>query len=208
MDTANIQTRNTERAAQPPQNTHNTLDVAATAPGAIRVIRRNGKVTGFDASKINIAVTKAFLAVEGGPAAASARVRETVKQVTEQVVQALTRHMSGGGTLHIEDIHNTFTIGRHGGRLDLQPEICKCLGQPVKQSRKVTSIDFDDGMGRADPVREDHPRRHRQAPHPRLGRSPNGRGGRGLRRAHGECRRGECGVVAQPAAQSVVGEQA
>ena len=81
-------------------------DVAATAPGTIKVIRRNGKVTGFDAAKINIAMTKAFLAVEGGTAAESSRVREKVDALTEAVVQALTRHVSGGGTIHIEDIQD------------------------------------------------------------------------------------------------------
>ncbi|HUS25454.1 MAG TPA: ribonucleoside-diphosphate reductase subunit alpha, partial [Candidatus Binatia bacterium] len=81
-------------------------DVAATAPGGIRVIRRNGKVTAFDASKINIALTKAFLAVEGGSAAASSRVRERVEELTSQAVGALTRHLPGGGTIHIEDIQD------------------------------------------------------------------------------------------------------
>ena len=83
-----------------------TAELAAVAPGGIKVIRRNGKVTGFDSTKIAIALTKAFLAVEGGQAAASARVRETVQTLTTQVVQALTRHMSGGGTVHIEDIQD------------------------------------------------------------------------------------------------------
>jgi ribonucleoside-diphosphate reductase alpha chain len=81
-------------------------EVAATAPGTIKVIRRNGKVTGFDASKIAIAMTKAFLAVEGGTAAESSRVREKVEELTAQVVNALTRHVSGGGTIHIEDIQD------------------------------------------------------------------------------------------------------
>ena len=86
--------------------THPTADLAATAPGAIKVIRRNGKLTNFDAHKISIALTKAFLAVEGGQAAASARVRDKVAELTQSVVQALTRHLSGGGTLHIEDIQD------------------------------------------------------------------------------------------------------
>jgi ribonucleoside-diphosphate reductase alpha chain len=81
-------------------------EVAATAPGTLKVIRRNGKVTGFDASKIAIAMTKAFLAVEGGSAAESSRVREKVEALTAQVTAALTRHVSGGGTIHIEDIQD------------------------------------------------------------------------------------------------------
>ncbi|MCU7930513.1 MAG: ribonucleoside-diphosphate reductase subunit alpha [Candidatus Thiodiazotropha sp. (ex Codakia rugifera)] len=72
----------------------------------IQVIRRNGKVTHFDPSKITVAVTKAFLAVEGGNAAASGRIHDTVKVLTDQVVSALTRRMPDNGTVHIEDIQD------------------------------------------------------------------------------------------------------
>jgi len=90
----------------PPETLVSTAEVAATAPGGIKVIRRNGKVTGFDAQKISVAITKAFLAVEGGAAAASASVREKVEAITRAVEAGLTRHMVGGGTLHIEDIQD------------------------------------------------------------------------------------------------------
>ena len=50
-----------------------------------QVIRRNGKVTAYDSSKIQVAMTKAFLAVEGGQAAASRRIRETVEKLADQV---------------------------------------------------------------------------------------------------------------------------
>jgi len=83
-----------------------SAELTAAAPGAIKVIRRNGKLTSFDPTKISIALTKAFLAVEGGQAAASSRVRTAVETLTQSVVQALTRHMSAGGTLHIEDIQD------------------------------------------------------------------------------------------------------
>ncbi|MEZ5573602.1 MAG: ATP cone domain-containing protein [Halioglobus sp.] len=86
-------------------------DIAATAPGGYRVIRRNGKVTPFDASKIEVALTKAFLAVEGSGAAASGRIHETVKELTSQIDHALTRHLSGGGTVHIEDIQDQVELG-------------------------------------------------------------------------------------------------
>ncbi len=75
-------------------------------PGQFRVIRRNGKVTSFDPSKISVAVTKAFLAVEGGSAAASMRIHETVAALTDSVVAALKRRSPGGGTFHIEDIQD------------------------------------------------------------------------------------------------------
>ena len=41
-----------------------------------KIIRRNGAVVGFEPQKIAIAMTKAFIAVNGGQGAASARVRE------------------------------------------------------------------------------------------------------------------------------------
>ena len=71
-----------------------------------RIIRRNGSVVGFEPSKISIAVTKAFLAVNGGQGAASARVRELVEQLTGSVVSALVRRQPAGGTFHIEDIQD------------------------------------------------------------------------------------------------------
>ena len=54
-----------------------------------KIIRRNGTVVSFEPSKIAIAMTKAFIAVHGGQAAASARIREMVDQLTQGVVQAL-----------------------------------------------------------------------------------------------------------------------
>ncbi len=87
-------------------NTHNELQIAATAPGQYRVIRRNGKVTTFDREKIKVAVTKAFLAVEGGHAAASTRIHEMVDEITDTVFYALSRSRPQGGTFHIEDIQD------------------------------------------------------------------------------------------------------
>jgi ribonucleoside-diphosphate reductase alpha chain len=70
------------------------------------VIRRNGKLTSFDKNKIAVAMTKAFLAVEGGQAAASSRVHETVERLSNLVVDTLTRRQPDGGTFHIEDIQD------------------------------------------------------------------------------------------------------
>src|SRR5687767_14087927 len=71
-----------------------------------KIIRRNGAVVGFEPAKISIAMTKAFLAVNGGQGAASARVREQVALMTEAVVRALMRRQPSGGTFHIEDIQD------------------------------------------------------------------------------------------------------
>ena len=74
--------------------------------GQYKVIRRNGAVVGFEPGKIAVAVTKAFLAINGGQGAASARVREMVESLTEAVVNALMRRQPNGGTFHIEDIQD------------------------------------------------------------------------------------------------------
>jgi ribonucleoside-diphosphate reductase alpha chain len=71
-----------------------------------KIIRRNGAVVAFEPTKISVAVTKAFIAVNGGTGAASARVRELVARLSEQVVGALMRRQPLGGTLHIEDIQD------------------------------------------------------------------------------------------------------
>lgn len=89
-----------------PKGQDNQAEIAAHAPGQVQVIRRNGKVAHFDPNKIMVAMTKAFLAVEGGNAAASSRIRNTVESLTDQVASALTRRLPGGGTVHIEDIQD------------------------------------------------------------------------------------------------------
>lgn len=83
-----------------------TAELMANSPGVLRVIKRNGKIVPYDHSKITVAMTKAFLAIEGGQAAASTRVHETVAQLTELISQAFQRRMPTGGTVHIEDIQD------------------------------------------------------------------------------------------------------
>ncbi|MFV0371602.1 MAG: ribonucleoside-diphosphate reductase subunit alpha [Azonexus sp.] len=73
---------------------------------ALQVIRRNGAVVAFAPEKISLAMTKAFLAVEGSQSAVSSRVRELVARLTDTVVNSLTRRLPDGGTVHIEDIQD------------------------------------------------------------------------------------------------------
>ncbi|MDG2278712.1 MAG: ATP cone domain-containing protein, partial [Pseudomonadales bacterium] len=80
--------------------------ITATAPGQIKVIKRNGTVVSYDNSKISVAITKAFLAVEGGNAAASSRIHQSVEQMTQQIQAIFDRRMPSGGTIHIEDIQD------------------------------------------------------------------------------------------------------
>ena len=79
---------------------------AATAPGNLRVIKRNGALVAYDDAKIRLAMLKAVLAVEGDSAGNSARVRELVDELTENISATFHRRFPSGGTLHIEDIQD------------------------------------------------------------------------------------------------------
>ncbi|PIE00281.1 MAG: ribonucleoside-diphosphate reductase subunit alpha [Thiothrix nivea] len=99
MQTANVQ-------HQPENRDEAQIQIPEFITPMCKVIRRNGQVTDFDAGKIHVALTKAFLEVEGMSASGSVRIHDTVKQLTEQVVEALFRRMPDGGMLHIEDIQD------------------------------------------------------------------------------------------------------
>ncbi len=97
----------TRPTAVPPESNENPANTGPAGQWAsYNLIRRNGSVVGFEPGKIAIAMTKAFLAVNGGQGAASARVRELVEQLTAQVVNALVRNRPSGGTFHIEDVQD------------------------------------------------------------------------------------------------------
>lgn len=78
---------------------------ASTRPG-VQVIRRNGSFSAFDAGKISVAITKAFVAVEGTSAAASQRIHDAVAALTQQIVQTLSRRADPARAIHIEDIQD------------------------------------------------------------------------------------------------------
>jgi len=100
----------TNLTAATPVSNYSTEDGAADRDpqryAHYKVIRRNGAVVGFEPGKISVAVTKAFLAVNGGQGAGSARVRELVEKLAATVVNALIRRQPNGGTFHIEDIQD------------------------------------------------------------------------------------------------------
>ncbi|TWG07690.1 ribonucleoside-diphosphate reductase subunit alpha [Saccharopolyspora dendranthemae] len=86
-----------------PTNTPHAIE-AETAQ--VRVLRRDGSTSGFDASKISVALTKAFLAVEGDAAGGSSRLHALVTDLTEQATNSLLRHAGPGTLLHIEQIQD------------------------------------------------------------------------------------------------------
>ncbi|MFO7992604.1 MAG: ribonucleoside-diphosphate reductase subunit alpha [Marinobacter sp.] len=95
MSTATLAEPQSQLQASGPTNT-----------ASLQVIKRNGTLVGFDPAKISVAVTKAFLAVEGDEAAGSARIHDSVERVTHQVIQAISRRLKAGGKVHIEDIQD------------------------------------------------------------------------------------------------------
>lgn len=101
-----LATDNTNRPAVSAHDFSSTLSPRESQYSQYKIIRRNGSVAGFEPNKISIAMTKAFIAVNGGPGVASARVREVVARLTDDVVNALMRRQPAGGTFHIEDIQD------------------------------------------------------------------------------------------------------
>ncbi len=82
------------------------ISITAMAPGTLRVIKRNGAVVGYDNSKITVAITKAYIAEEGGTAAASSRIHETVDKMASEINETFKRRMPSGGSIHIEEIQD------------------------------------------------------------------------------------------------------
>jgi ribonucleoside-diphosphate reductase alpha chain len=78
----------------------------ATKPGQLRIIKRTGQLVPYDDSKISVAMTQAFLAVDGKNAAVSSRIRDTVQRLTQYISSTLSKRNPSGGTLHIEDIQD------------------------------------------------------------------------------------------------------
>ena len=98
--------RTQEDSGQQSMGTIPSDDLNITAPGKLRIIKRNGKVVPFEEDKIKVAVTKAFLANESGNAAASERIHRKVEEITAEVQEIFKRRMPSGGTLHIEEIQD------------------------------------------------------------------------------------------------------
>ncbi|WP_238335287.1 ribonucleoside-diphosphate reductase subunit alpha [Kribbella amoyensis] len=69
-------------------------------------MRRDGGSTSFDQTKISVALSKAFLAVEGPEAGGSHRVRDLVVELTERVVAALTSRGDARRSVQVEDIQD------------------------------------------------------------------------------------------------------
>ena len=103
MQVTSASTGTTSQPAKSPMAAESASTMSNADPryAQYKVIRRNGAVVPFEPAKIGIAMTKAFLAVNGGQGAASARVREQVMKLTDNVVAALMKRKPEGGAIHI-----------------------------------------------------------------------------------------------------------
>ncbi|WP_445971461.1 ribonucleoside-diphosphate reductase subunit alpha [Candidatus Berkiella cookevillensis] len=82
-------------------------DTKSIKPGQLYVMRRDNRtLVPFDHDKITIAITKAYLAVEGGNAAASRRVHELAGDLTQQVAKAVQRYLNTDGFIRVEEIQD------------------------------------------------------------------------------------------------------
>ena len=79
---------------------------SSVIPGKLQVIKRNNKVVPYDSSKVMLALTKAFLAVEGSKSAESSSVRDKVESFVADLTTWFESKMPTGGVLHIEDIQD------------------------------------------------------------------------------------------------------
>ncbi|OGT64940.1 MAG: ribonucleoside-diphosphate reductase subunit alpha [Gammaproteobacteria bacterium RIFCSPHIGHO2_12_FULL_45_9] len=89
-----------ENKQVPPRN---LMDIQ---PGLLHVIKRDGRLVVFDPNCINLALKKAFLAVEGDAAAISDRLEAITTDLTNEIVAQLSQRFPTGGTVHIEAIQD------------------------------------------------------------------------------------------------------
>ena len=78
----------------------------ATEPGQLRVIKRNGTLAKYDTNRIEVAIKKAFIAVEGDSATNSERIQQTAEHLSEKISQRFQKRWPAGGTIHIEAIQD------------------------------------------------------------------------------------------------------
>lgn len=141
--------------------TAQATSIQATAPGQLKVIKRNGTVVPYDDSKIAVAITKAFLAVEGAAAAASGRIHSTVSQLMAQVTETFKRRMPSGGTVHIEDIQDqvelalmrsgeqkiarSYVIYREERARERAAQTAETAPTPVQYAESSLTVKYPDG---------------------------------------------------------------
>jgi ribonucleoside-diphosphate reductase alpha chain len=90
----------------------NVIDVPSKTESnsPCKVLRRDGTVVDFEPTKISVAISKAFIAIEGEAGTSSSKVRDIVQKLTEQIIETFQRRLPEGGILHIEHIQDQVEI--------------------------------------------------------------------------------------------------
>src|SRR6478672_3715405 len=79
----------------------------APAAAGMGVLRRNGSIAEFDPGRIAVAITKAFLAVQGASAGRSSRLRAEVSEMTDAVTTTLQRrHRDSDRPVDLEEVQD------------------------------------------------------------------------------------------------------
>ena len=87
-----------------------TNPTTSSTPGTLQVIKRDGRVTSFDADRIATALKKAFVAVTDSKNITSQRIHDTITTLTQQITARFEQRWPNGGVLHIEAIQDTVEL--------------------------------------------------------------------------------------------------
>lgn len=90
--------------------------LVGTSLDLIQIIKRNGEVVDFDINKIRVAISKAFISIEGAHAIISNRMRDQIDELTRAIANFYQHQLSTGTTVHIEKIQDQVeqTLMQHG----------------------------------------------------------------------------------------------
>lgn len=129
-------------------------------PGTLHVIKRNGTIANFDATRIANAMLKAFLAVEGENAEGSDRIHDIVKNLTNNITDALNHRWNNDGVIHIENIQDlvelelmrageqkiarSYVLYREK-RMQERLELKKSQQQAADQAETTLNVTLEDG---------------------------------------------------------------
>ncbi|MGI8415922.1 MAG: ATP cone domain-containing protein, partial [Nakamurella sp.] len=122
-----------------PAQTEAAIDVHARRPSGLSILRRDGDIVTFDPSRIAIAITKAFLAVEGESTHHSARLRAQVRELTDSIVATLDGRFScSGRPVDLEAIQDQVELALM--RAD-QPAVARAYILYREQHRRARELD-------------------------------------------------------------------
>nr|WP_111767653.1 ribonucleoside-diphosphate reductase subunit alpha [Nakamurella deserti] len=148
--------------------TQDRTDAGDTAPGdagqyrnggtpatAMTVIRRNGSTAPFDTGRVAVAITKAFIAVEGDSAGTSSRLRALVAELTEQVSSTLARRHGLERHVNLEDVQDQVELAlMRGGHAKVARAyiLYREEHRRAREEREAAEGDAETTAGRGAPV--------------------------------------------------------